>query len=288
MSKLKIIECPRDAMQGINHFIPTSTKIDYLNSLLKCGFDVLDMGSFVSPKAIPQMRDTADVLDGINIGNSTTELLSIIANKRGAEAAVCYEQITYLGFPFSISETFQQRNTNKSIDDSFYLLDEIFNLASSNNKRVVLYLSMGFGNPYGDEWSDEIVYRWTKRLNDRFGASIIALSDTIGCANSKLLPDLYRNLIESFPSIEFGAHLHVKPMDAQHLISSAFEGGCKRFDTAMKGFGGCPMAKDDLTGNLPTEELLKWMSNNNVKNNLNQEAVSIAMNSVDQVFGAIN
>ena len=147
---------------------------------------------------------------------------------------------------------------------------------------------MGFGNPYGDEWSDEIVYRWTKRLNDRFGASIIALSDTIGCANSKLLPDLYRNLIESFPSIEFGAHLHVKPMDAQHLISSAFEGGCKRFDTAMKGFGGCPMAKDDLTGNLPTEELLKWMSNNNVKNNLNQEAVSIAMNSVDQVFGAIN
>ncbi|MDG2152452.1 MAG: hydroxymethylglutaryl-CoA lyase [Crocinitomicaceae bacterium] len=284
MGDIKIIECPRDAMQGLDHFIPTATKIDYINSLLKCGFDVLDMGSFVSPKAIPQMRDTEEVLSKINTDNNATELLTIIANKRGAEAAVCFDQISYLGFPFSISETFQQRNTNKSIDDSFLLLEDIYSLASKSNKKVVLYLSMGFGNPYGDDWSDEIVYNWTKRLNENFGTSIIALSDTIGCANSDLLPGLYQSLIDTFPSIEFGAHLHVKRADAQRLISAAYKGGCRRFDVAMKGFGGCPMAKDKLTGNLPTEELMHWMEKNKVKNNLNTEAVSITMNSVDKVF----
>ena len=284
MDKIKIIECPRDAMQGLSHFIPTETKVEYIDLLLKCGFDVLDMGSFVSPKAIPQMKDTADVLDRISLNDSSTKLLTIIANKRGAEAAVCYDQITYLGFPFSISETFQQRNTNKSIEESFLLLEDIFSIASARRKEVVLYLSMGFGNPYGDDWSDEILFHWTKRLNDSFGASIIALSDTIGCADSKILPDLYKNLIASFPKVEFGAHLHVNPLYAQELISASYEGGCMRFDTAMKGFGGCPMAKDDLTGNLPTEELIKWINKNNMKNNLDQNAVSLVMNSVSKVF----
>ncbi len=284
MDKIKIIECPRDAMQGLSHFIPTETKVEYIELLLKCGFDVLDMGSFVSPKAIPQMKDTADVLDRISLNDSSTKLLTIIANKRGAEAAVCYDQITYLGFPFSISETFQQRNTNKSIEESFLLLEDIFSIASARKKEVVLYLSMGFGNPYGDDWSDEILFHWTKRLNDSFGASIIALSDTIGCADSKILPDLYKNLITSFPKVEFGAHLHVNPLYAQELISASYEGGCMRFDTAMKGFGGCPMAKDDLTGNLPTEELIKWINKNNMKNNLDQNAVSLVMNSVSKVF----
>lgn len=284
MDKIKIIECPRDAMQGLSHFIPTETKVEYIDLLLKCGFDVLDMGSFVSPKAIPQMKDTADVLDRISLNDSSTKLLSIIANKRGAEAAVCYDQISYLGFPFSISETFQQRNTNKSIEESFLLLEDIFSIANARKKEIVLYLSMGFGNPYGDEWSDEILFHWTKRLNDNFGASIIALSDTIGCADSKILPDLYKNLIASFPKVEFGAHLHVNPLDAQELISASFQGGCMRFDTAMKGFGGCPMAKDDLTGNLPTEELIEWMSKNNMKNDLDQKTVSLVMNSVNKVF----
>ena len=284
MDKIKIIECPRDAMQGLSHFIPTDTKVEYIDLLLKCGFDVLDMGSFVSPKAIPQMKDTADVLDRISLNDSSTKLLTIIANKRGAEAAVCYDQITYLGFPFSISETFQQRNTNKSIEESFLLLEDIFSIASARKKEVVLYLSMGFGNPYGDDWSDEILFHWTKRLNDSFGASIIALSDTIGCADSKILPDLYKNLIASFPKVEFGAHLHVNPLYAQELISASYEGGCMRFDTAMKGFGGCPMAKDDLTGNLPTEELIKWINKSNMKNNLDQNAVSLVMNSVSKVF----
>ena len=284
MDKIKIIECPRDAMQGLSHFIPTETKVEYIDLLLKCGFDVLDMGSFVSPKAIPQMKDTADVLDRISLNDSSTKLLSIIANKRGAEAAICYDQITYLGFPFSISETFQQRNTNKSIEESFLLLEDIFSIASAKRKEVVLYLSMGFGNPYGDDWSDEILFHWTKRLNDSFGASIIALSDTIGCADSKILPDLYKNLIASFPKVEFGAHLHVNPIYAQELISASFEGGCVRFDTAMKGFGGCPMAKDELTGNLPTEELIDWINKNNMKNHLDQNAVSLVMNSVSKVF----
>ena len=284
MDKIKIIECPRDAMQGLSHFIPTDTKVEYIDLLLKCGFDVLDMGSFVSPKAIPQMKDTADVLDRISLNDSSTKLLTIIANKRGAEAAVCYDQITYLGFPFSISETFQQRNTNKSIEESFLLLEDIFSIASARKKEVVLYLSMGFGNPYGDDWSDEILFNWTKRLNDSFGASIIALSDTIGCADSKILPDLYKNLIASFPKVDFGAHLHVNPLYAQELISASYEGGCMRFDTAMKGFGGCPMAKDDLTGNLPTEELIKWINKKNMKNNLDQNAVSLVMNSVSKVF----
>ena len=284
MDKIKIIECPRDAMQGLSHFIPTETKVEYIDLLLKCGFDVLDMGSFVSPKAIPQMKDTADVLDRISLNDSSTKLLTIIANKRGAEAAVCYDQITYLGFPFSISETFQQRNTNKSIEGSFLLLEDIFSIASAKRKEVVLYLSMGFGNPYGDDWSDEILFHWTKRLNDSFGASIIALSDTIGCADSKILPDLYKNLITSFPKVEFGAHLHVNPLYAQELISASYEGGCMRFDTAMKGFGGCPMAKDDLTGNLPTEELIKWINKNNMKNDLDQNAVSLVMDSVSKVF----
>ena len=287
--RIQIIECPRDAMQGLDYFIDTGKKVNYINELLTCGFDVLDMGSFVSPKAIPQMRDTSDVLDRINYSSvSQTKLLSIVANRRGAEAAVCFDQISYLGYPFSISETFQQRNTNKSIQDSVVLLEDIFSIAQKHGKEVVLYLSMGFGNPYGDEWSEEIVYRWTKKLNETFGASIIALSDTIGCAEPESLRNLFSFLKESFPAIDFGAHLHVTRARSQEIITAAYGGGCRRFDVAIKGYGGCPMAKDDLTGNLATEELVYWMGANNVSHQLNLDAVTNSLNSVDEVFQSNN
>lgn len=282
--RMKLVECPRDAMQGLDYFIDTDKKVDYINALLKCGFDVLDMGSFVSPKAIPQMRDTAEVLEQIQFDDKSTELLTIIANKRGAEMAVQFDQISYLGYPFSVSETFQQRNTNKSIDESFGILEEIFSIASSGNKKIVLYLSMGFGNPYGDPWSEEIVYKWTNKLYEAFGASIIALSDTIACAEPETTSSLFEMLIKSYPQIEFGAHLHVRREDAQELIAAAYKGGCRRFDTAIKGYGGCPMAKDDLSGNLATEDLVFWMGAKDLPHHLNLKAVTKALNLVDEVF----
>ncbi len=277
------MECPRDAMQGLKNFIPTDLKIAYINKLLNCGFDTLDMGSFVSPSVIPQLKDTSVVLDKIN-SSSTTKLLTIVANVQGAKNAVEYDSINYLGYPFSISETFQKRNINKSIEASMILLDELYNIAESRNKEVVLYLSMGFGNPYGDKWSEELVHEWVDKLNVNFSPSIIAISDTIGCANPEQVERLFKNLNDSFDSIEFGAHLHVLPHNVESLSNAAFNGGCRRFDSVIKGLGGCPMAKDDLTGNMPTELLLNWIESNNIAHGISAEAFSDALEFSSQVF----
>ena len=256
---LKIIECPRDAMQGIKDFIPTDMKVQYLQSLLRCGFDTLDFGSFVSPKAIPQMVDTAEVLGKLDLSRTSTKLLAIIANLRGAEEAVVHSEINYLGYPFSISENFQMRNTHKTIAESVALLQEILNLADKHNKEVVTYISMGFGNPYGDPWNVEIVGEWTEKLSN-MGVSILSLSDTVGSSDAKTIDYLFSNLIPKYPQIEFGAHLHTTPAKWHEKIDAAYKAGCRRFDGAIQGFGGCPMAKDDLTGNMPTEKILSYFT----------------------------
>lgn len=280
---IKIIECPRDAMQGLHHFIPTQTKIDYINQLLKVGFDTIDFGSFVSPKAIPQMADTKEVLVGLNLAQTNTKLLAIIANLKGAEMAVQYPEITYLGFPFSISETFQQRNTNSSIAESLETVKAIQHLCVSNNKELVVYISMGFGNPYGDDWNTEIVEKWVKEM-DQLGIKIISLSDTIGIANPETIAYLFKHLIPTFPNIEFGAHLHTTPNTWQEKIEAAYENGCKRFDGAMKGFGGCPMAADDLTGNMPTENMFYYFNNLNLETSLNEVGFTNSLLLANQVF----
>lgn len=270
MDKIKLIECPRDAMQGMKDFIPTVKKISYINQLLKCNFDTLDFGSFVSPKAIPQMQDTKEVLKNLDLSKSNTKLLAIIANLRGAEEAVHFDEISYLGFPFSISETFQQRNTNSSIDDSFKLLEEIQNLCKKYNKKLVTYISMGFGNPYGDAFNSDIVFSWAEKLHRQLDINILSLSDTVGSSTPELVEELFRNLIPLLPKVEFGAHLHTTKEKAKDLIDASYKSGCRRFDGAIKGFGGCPMAKNDLTGNMPTELLLDYFSNNNIDNQINK------------------
>lgn len=255
---VKIIECPRDAMQGIKPFIPTETKVAYINQLLKVGFDTIDFGSFVSPKAIPQMKDTAEVLSKLDLSASKSQLLAIVANTRGAEEACKYREISYLGFPLSISETFQQRNTNKSIAASFEQLKEMQALCLRNNKTLVVYLSMGFGNPYGDPYDTEVLSSFCEKLQG-MEVKIVALSDTIGSADIALIDTVFRNVIPAFPSIEIGAHLHTLPAEAEVKAQAAYAAGCRRFDGALKGFGGCPMAKDDLTGNMPTEIMLETL-----------------------------
>jgi len=267
---IKIIECPRDAMQGWHDFIPTKKKIAYQNILLECGFDTIDFGSFVSPKAIPQMRDTADVLSGLNL-KSATKLLAIIANTRGAEDAIKFEEIDYLGYPFSISEEFQKRNTNATIEKSLHTLDEIQSLCLKSKKKLVVYLSMGFGNPYGENWHPDLVSHWSERLNKHFDIKIIALSDTIGCANPEIVAQLFKQIIPENSSVEFGAHLHTIPENSTNLISSAYESGVRRFDGAIKGFGGCPMANDNLTWNMPTEKILEYLNENGVSNQIVKE-----------------
>jgi len=252
---IKIIECPRDAMQGIKHFIPTELKTEYINALLKVGFDTIDFGSFVSAKSIPQLQDTKEVLDGLDLSQSKSKLLAIIANVRGAEEAVKYEKISYLGFPFSISETFQMRNTNSTIEQSLINVEEIQNLCIQNNKELVIYISMGFGNPYNDEWNSELVINWVNKTTE-LGIKIISLSDTVGVANPESISYLFSNLIPAFPEIEFGAHLHAHPNNWEEKIKAASDNGCKRFDGAIKGYGGCPMTEDELVGNMPTENLL--------------------------------
>ena len=270
MKDLQLIECPRDAMQGLHDFIPTESKVEYINGLIKCGFDTIDFGSFVSPKAIPQMRDTADVLRNLDL-STKTKLLAIIANERGAKDACSFDEINYLGFPFSVSETFQQRNTNSSIADSLKNVDKIQNLALKNNKELVVYLSMGFGNPYGDEWNADIVIKWCEVLYEKLGVKIQALSDTIGVANKESVSSLFKDIIPSLPKVNFGAHLHTLPENAKGIVESAYKAGCRRFDGAIKGFGGCPMAKDDLTGNMPTELMLEWFSENNVETGIDEK-----------------
>jgi len=282
-SKLKLVECPRDAMQGMKEFVPTALKIEYINKLLNCGFDTIDFGSFVSPKAIPQMRDTAEVLKGLNL-NESSKLLAIIANSRGAEDALSFEEIDYLGYPFSVSETFQMRNTNATLEESLTRVEEIQNLATKKGKKMVVYLSMGFGNPYGDEWSPEIVLNWSQRLNNLFGIEILALSDTVGAAKKEEIEPLFSLLMKELPKVEFGAHLHTTSEKARDVIEAAYNAGCRRFDSAMKGFGGCPMAKDDLTGNLPTEILLEWLKKKNIVSGIEEKAFQDAYSFSSRIF----
>ncbi len=283
MNDLKIIECPRDAMQGIETFIPTELKANYINSILKCGFDTVDFGSFVSPKAIPQMRDTAELLDKLVL-KERTKLLAIIANERGAQDACHFEQIDYLGFPFSVSEEFQQRNTNSSIAESLSRVEAIQNLALKNNKQTVVYLSMGFGNPYGEDWNADIVIQWCETLYNKLGVKIQALSDTIGVSTPETVSYLFNELIPALPKVEFGAHLHTRTENAKSLVKSAYEAGCRRFDGAIKGFGGCPLSGDALTGNMPTEIMLNWFEENNILLPIEKDAFHEAMNVSNTVF----
>lgn len=280
---MKIIECPRDAMQGVHEFIPTEKKVAYINSILKVGFDTVDFGSFVSPKAIPQLRDTAQVLEQLEISSTSSKLLAIIANTRGAQDAVEFEEITYLGFPFSISETFQQRNTNSSMAESLYRIEEIQDLCMRNKKKLIVYLSMAFGNPYGDEWSSDIAITWTKKLA-QMGIKIIALSDTIGVSNPENISYLFSNLIPEFPGIEIGAHLHTTPDTWEEKVHAAYKSGCRRFDSAIKGYGGCPMAADKLTGNMPTEQLISYFKKHHISTGLNETAFAEAMQQAGATF----
>lgn len=280
---VKIIECPRDAMQGITHFIPTNIKAAYINQLLKVGYDTIDFGSFVSPKAIPQMKDTADVLSKLELSASSPKLLAIIANARGAEDAVQFDEITYLGYPFSVSQTFQLRNTNATIEESLVRVEEIQNIAAKNNKKTVIYLSMGFGNPYGDIWSVEICQQWVDQLAE-MDVRIMALSDTIGIATPESIAYLFKHLIPPYPDVEFGAHLHTQPLNWFAKIDAAYQSGCRRFDTAIKGYGGCPMAKDDLTGNMATENLIKYFDDSNVDIDLSRKEFKKAMKLSSSVF----
>ncbi|MBG16286.1 MAG: hydroxymethylglutaryl-CoA lyase, partial [Crocinitomicaceae bacterium] len=255
---MKLVECPRDAMQGIKSFIPTDLKIDYINSLLEVGFDTIDVGSFVSAKAIPQMADTSAVIPKLRISDSISKLLVIVANKRGAQQAASYDEITYLGFPFSISETFQKKNINSDIKNSLKRLEEVQSICINGNKKLVTYFSMAFGNPYGDEWSPHIVAHWSEKLLNEFGITILSLSDTIGTSTKESISWLFDKLITEFPDVEFGAHLHTTPDSWEEKIQSAVESNCLRFDSAIGGLGGCPMAKDDLTGNMPTENIVQF------------------------------
>ena len=284
MDPIKIIECPRDAMQGIKSFIPTARKVAYIQSLLRVGFDTIDFGSFVSAKAIPQMQDTAEVLAQLDLSQTNSKLLAIIANTQGAIAASAHKEIQYLGFPFSISENFQMRNTHKTIEESLVTLNEILEIADKTNKEVVAYLSMGFGNPYGDPWNVDIVGNWTENLANR-GVKILSLSDTIGSSTPEVIQYLFSNLIPKYPGIEFGAHLHTTPEKWFEKVDAAYNAGCRRFDGAIQGFGGCPMAKDTLTGNMSTEKLLSFFTSQKEQTNTSPMSFESAYNEATKLFG---
>lgn len=280
---IKLIECPRDAMQGLHQFIPTDIKVNYLNQLLQVGFDTLDFGSFVSPKAIPQLQDTAEVLARLDMASVRTKLLAIVANKRGAEAACLHPEITYLGFPFSVSETFQKRNTNSSIQESLQTVAEIQELCIRNGKKLVIYISMGFGNPYGDLWTAEIVAHWVQKIV-AMDIQIISLSDTIGIAKPADISYIFTALIKELPQVEFGAHLHTTPTTWEEKITAAYQSGCLRFDGAIKGFGGCPMATDALTGNMATENIVAFFDQKEIEMNLNRKAFALSLDQANFVF----
>lgn len=284
MESIKIIECPRDAMQGIKPFIPTDRKVSYLQALLRVGFDSIDFGSFVSAKAIPQMQDTAEVLAQLDLSQTKSKLLAIIANTQGAATAATHAEIQYLGFPFSISENFQMRNTHKTIAESLVTLDEILNIADQSNKEVVAYLSMGFGNPYGDPWNVEIVGEWTQKLAS-MGVKILSLSDTVGSSTPDVISYLFSELIPQYPEIEFGAHLHTTPDKWFEKIDAAYKAGCRRFDGAIQGFGGCPMATDQLTGNMPTEKLLSYFTAQKEYSGMSPMSFESAYNEASKLFG---
>jgi hydroxymethylglutaryl-CoA lyase len=280
---LKLIECPRDAMQGWKRFIPTAKKIEYINSLLKVGFDTIDFGSFVSPKAIPQMADTAEVVKNLELGISNTKLLAIVANYRGAEDASVFDEINYLGFPFSVSETFQQRNTNSTIHESLDRVEEIQNLCIKTGKQLVVYISMGFGNPYGDPYDEEIVFEWVNKLVG-MDIGIISLADTVGVAAPEQIYDMTSYLIESLPGTEIGVHLHSTPGNWKEKLEAAVKAGCKRFDGALKGIGGCPMADDELVGNMNTEWMINYFEEHHISPQLNKEALEESLRIASEIF----
>jgi len=282
-TNIKIIECPRDAMQGIKHFIPTQTKIDYINQLLKVGFDTIDCGSFVSAKMVPQLQDTAEVLNNIDLSYTTTKLLTIVANLRGIDEALKFENITYLGFPLSLSETFQQRNTNKSIDEAFLTIAEGNSLITKNGKKMLVYLSMGFGNPYGDPYSADYIFQFVSRL-EKLGIAYISLSDTIGIAETTQISELFGGVLNQFSTIEFGAHLHTTPDAAEEKINAAYNAGCKRFDSAINGYGGCPMADNILVGNLSTQQLINYLKPKFAKPLINHAELELAIHQAATIF----
>lgn len=283
MNEVKIVECPRDAMQGIHEFIPTALKVEYINSLLEVGFDTIDFGSFVSPKAIPQMRDTAEVLKQLKLENTTSKLLSIVANTRGAEDASQFDEIHYLGYPFSISETFQLRNTNSTIEESLRRVSEIQDICLNSNKKLLVYISMGFGNPYGDEWSVEVVEKWTRKLFE-MGIRDIAFADTVGISNAENIEYLFSNVAPMFKEITFSAHLHSTPEQRLEKINAAYKAGCRKFDVAIKGYGGCPMAADDLTGNISTESLMYYLNEHQIEHSIDQTKFNQSMFISSKIF----
>jgi len=282
-SQIKLIECPRDAMQGWKHFIPTQKKIEYINTLLQVGFDTIDFGSFVSPKAIPQMADTKEVISQLSKVNSKTKLLAIIANVRGAEEAVVFDKIDYLGFPFSVSPTFQLRNTNSTIEQSLNTVEDIRELCIKANKELVIYISMGFGNPYGDVYNEDIVMIWVEKLIE-LEIKIISVADTVGLAEPTQVSSVLNKLIPRYPDIEIGVHLHSTALNWQPKIDAALQAGCKRFDGALKGIGGCPMANDDLVGNMDTGFLVQYFEELGVLANLDKEALQKALLLADEIF----
>ena len=284
-STVNLIECPRDAMQGWKEFISTEKKIEYINSLLNVGFHTIDFGSFVSPKAIPQMADTRTVLDELRLDDTKTKLLAIVANVRGAQEASVYDKITYLGFPFSISETFQQRNTNSSIKNSLVKVEEMQNICSNTNKQLVVYMSMAFGNPYGDEYDGEILLNWTKEIMER-GVKIISLADTVGVAEAEQISSALASLVPNYPNIDFGVHLHSTPKNWEDKLEAAFTSGCVRFDGALKGIGGCPMANDELVGNMNTEWMIHYFKGMDKLPQLDFEALQNSLSIADEIFGA--
>lgn len=284
-TKAKIIECPRDAMQGIHAFIPTKDKINYINHLLTLGFDTLDFGSFVSPKAIPQMKDTSEVLGALDLTPDSPSLLAIVANERGARDAVAFDEIDFLGFPFSISEVFQQRNTNSSIEESLHRVEAIQSLCQKHEKTLVIYVSMAFGNPYDEPWHPDIATKWATRLHNELDIKIVAMSDTIGAATPEHIRDSFSTLIPELPGVEVGAHLHTLPNEWEAKVESAFEAGCRRFDGALKGYGGCPMAKDDLTGNMPTEHLIDYLESKDAIEPIDKPMLQEAMDMAGKIMG---
>jgi hydroxymethylglutaryl-CoA lyase len=283
-TNFKLVECPRDAMQGLHDFVPTVLKVEYLNLLLQVGFDTLDFGSFVSPKAIPQMVDTAKVLAQLDLSSTNTKLLAIVANLRGVEDAVKHDAVDYLGFPFSISETFQQRNTNSSITQSLNTVEEMLSLCKKNGKKAVVYLSMGFGNPYGDEWNYEIVEKWADVLVSK-GVEILSLADTVGISTAEKIENILPKLISKFKNAEIGIHLHSTPTERFEKIEAAYHSGVKRIDSALKGFGGCPMAADDLTGNIATEDVISFLNAKGENLQLNMDKWNEAMILSGKIFG---
>ncbi len=281
--KVAIIECPRDAMQGIKNFIPTEEKVKYIQALMGCGFHTIDFGSFVSPRAVPQMADTGAVLGGLDLTAKRSKLLAIVANVRGAQDASEFAPIDYLGYPFSISENFQMRNTHKTIAQSTEVLREILDIAAKSGKEVVVYISMGFGNPYGDPWNVEIVGEWTEKLT-AMGVRILSLSDTVGTSTPEDISYLFSELIPMYPDVEFGAHLHTTPNTWHEKIDAAFKAGCRRYDGAIQGFGGCPMARDELTGNMPTEKMLSYFTARKAHTGVSWTAFEAAHNRATQLF----